>query len=278
MKSLYDFAEWDIKTIQSFDRLVTTYNAIPNSKNLLSSLLRFEELYQPIGHFRTDPLGYLRGENEYREIKRARIYLANKDLIKITNSKGEKKLVLTSQGHRIFYKDYPLAELRDKKWDGHWTIVTYDFPEKLRDKRNKFRKKLMDLGFGTPHESLLVTPLKIADEISEVIESLEVKDLVWVTSASRILGMDNCEVARAAWDLDEINKLYLKLYDILPKLRKAKDKNLSKEWRQLFLAVDATDPYLPYELLPQDWYGERCRKEFKKTNIVAAIKSIIGSW
>lgn len=275
---LAELAEWDIKTIRKFKGLLEEYNRTPSSKILLASMIKFEDMYQPLnqGGFRLDTFGTIAGENEYRAVKRAEISLRQKDLVRVTGGAGGKRLVLTTRAHRVFYEDYPLAELRRWKWHGLWTLVTYDLPNRLRNRRNFLRKKLKELGFGCPQESLYVSPLPLAAPLRELVDGENLADYVWVTTARRVLGLDNREVAQRAWHLGEINDLYGQLLKVLPRVKRVGDKQLRAEWQKYFLAVDLADPYLPLELLPEDWVGERCRRQFSRLGLWGLLKSLFG--
>lgn len=239
-------------------------------------MIKFSEMYKPItyGPLRIDYFNILRGENEYRQIKRAQAYLYKKDLLKTVDEKGEKRLVLTTKAHRIFYEEYPLSALRKEKWNGYWTEVIYDFPERKRTLRTRLRAKLIDLGFGCPQESVLISPLSLETPVRRLVEGEELEEFVWILSAQRVVGLSNKEVARRAWHLDQTNELYRKLLDILPRLNK-NNKTLLFEWQRLFLAVNAVDPYLPFELLPEDWLGEVCKKKFISLNDVTGLLKAI---
>lgn len=96
---------------------------------------------------------------------------------------------------------------------------------------------------------------------------------VWVIRAKSILGMTDQKVAKASWPLEELNYLYGKLIDVFPK---AKEKNLKKEWVQLFLAIDNQNPYLPKELLPASWLEDECKKLLHKTGEAGLLKAIFS--
>ena len=147
---IWDFAGWDTKTVKAFDRLLIAYNLAPRSKKFIRSLIKFESMYPELKPrpFQVDYLGTLRGLNEYRRARRVKAYLAKRDLVKTFDQDGGKRLVLTSRAHKIFYQDYPLARLRKEKWNGTWTLVSYDFPEKLKVSRGFIRRKLTHLGSG----------------------------------------------------------------------------------------------------------------------------------
>ncbi|MEK7610903.1 MAG: PaaX family transcriptional regulator C-terminal domain-containing protein [Patescibacteria group bacterium] len=275
-RELFLVAGWDIKTTNSFSRFLAELDATPASKIFIDSMIKFKEMYPPLrtGPRQVDYLGLLRGENEYRAMKRAQFYLNKKDLVKVSGGLGGKRLVLTTRAHRIFYEDYPLAKLRREKWNGLWTIVMYDLPEKEKSFREYLRLKLKGLGFGSPQESVLISPLPIAAPTQALIEGEQAERYVWVVSAQRVLGLDNREVAERAWKLDELNMLYKCLLKVSPVVKGKNDKSLLDAWRRCFLALDNVDPYLPLELLPKDWQGENCRKVAESSGFAGLIKSI----
>jgi len=277
-EKLHEFAKWDVKTIQQFQRLLLNYEQTPRSKALTQSMIKFEGMYKPLtkNPFSVDLFGTLDGINEEREGRRMKAYMYSKDLIKSVDESGGKKLVLTTRAHKIFYRDYPLAYLRSQKWDGTWTIVVYDFPEQLRGTRNYLREKLKSLGFGIPQESIMVSPLPLSQPIKELVDGENVENYAWVLNAKRVLGLSNAEVAAQAWSLDLFNDLYTKLVEILPQVKKSRKRGLLEDWRKCFLSVDSADPYLPFELLPKNWQGENCKKEFAKLGLRGLLKSIFS--
>lgn len=274
--NLFLLAGWDIKTVNSFRRFLAELDTTPASKIFLDSMIKFKEMYPPLrtGPCQVDYLGILHGENEYRTMKRSQIYLNKKDLVKVTDGPEGKRLVLTTRAHRIFYEDYPLAKLRQIKWNGLWTIVMYDLPDKEKSFREYLRLKLKGLGFGSPQESVLISPLPIAAPTQELIEGEQAENFVWVVSAKRVLGLDNREVAGRAWKLDVLNQLYQSLIEVLPIVKRKRDKSLLGSWRRCFLALDNSDPYLPMELLSEDWQGENCRKAAGLSGVTGLIKTI----
>ena len=277
-ESLANFADWDVKTIQLFKYLILSWENTPSSKLFLTSMIKFTEMYRPLkrGPFHFELFDVLDDVNEERAAKQASAYLYRKDLVKIKGERGNKSLVLTTRAHKIFYGEYPLAELRSQKWDGFWTLVAYDLPNIKRGDRDYLRRKLKDLGFGCPQESLYICPLPLASALRELVEGEGMEDFVWVLRAETVLGLPNKEVAKRAWNLDELNGLYIKLLEALPGVGKSGKKNLLEEWQKYYLALDFNDPYLPFELLPDDWQGEVCKKEFSKLGAFGLLKSIFG--
>jgi len=277
-QSLPSLAGWDFKTTKRFNHFLTKYETLPSYKKVLSTMIKFKEMYQPIRKSSTyiDPFGNLASINEERRLKRIQIYMNKRDIINTFDKIRGKRLVVTSQGHKIFYRDYPLAKLRAKKWSGVWTVVMYDFPEKLRKLREFTRRRLKDLGFGSPQLSVLISPLPIDEGIQKLIEGEKMEKFVWTLRAKKVLGMKNQEVAQKAWPLDEINDLYRKLLGALPKIKDVADnQKLLDGWKSYFLALNHADPYLPFELLPKDWIGELCEKEFVKLGPAGFLRVLL---
>ena len=273
--SLAELGSWDIKTTKLFRKYLIKYESLPSYKKILNSMIKFKDMYQPIvkGSTYIDLFSRLAVINEEKRLKRIQVYMNKRDIISTFDEIHGKKLVITSRGRKIFYKDLPLTKLRKEKWNGWWTIIMYDFPETIRTKRVFIRRKLMSFGFGTPQISILASPLPLEKGMQKLIEGENLKKFVWVLKAKSVLGMKNDEVAKKAWPIDEINQLYNQLLKILPKIKK--DKILIQEWRTYFLAIDHADPYLPFELLPKNWLGETCAHKFVKLSRFGTLKSLL---
>lgn len=258
-----------------FNKYLINYETLPSYKKILSTMIKFKGMYQPItrGPLYVDTLGHLATINEIRKVRRMEVYLNKRDLIQTFDENWGKRIIVTSRGHKIFYEDYPLAKLREKPWDGIWTVVMYDFPEKERAKRKMIRDKLIKLGFGSPQISILISPLPIEKPVQQFLEGKGVEDKVWTLRASRILGMENREVALKAWPIiKELNILYKELLEMLSKTEK--EKEFLSLWKTYFLAVNSADPYLPFELLPKDWKGKECEKAFIKLGPGGFLKAL----
>lgn len=276
INNLSDLANWNIKTSQTFKVLLLRLRTTPASRSFLNSLIKFEDMYQDIksGPFHVNIFRDIEGLNEERRARRARLYLAKKDLVKVSDRDANKKLVLTSKAHKIFYEEYPLASLRKNKWDGTWTIITYDLPNTRKADRDYLRNKIRELGFGSPQESFYVSPLSLDKPLSQLIKSEELSEFVWVARAQGILGLDNKEVAEKSWNLKQLSYLYGKLLEVLPKVNKLNSKKINDEWQLHFLSLDNVDPYLPKELLPDVWPGEACKNEFKKFGLPSLLRLV----
>jgi len=265
-----------LKHQKLFEKYFLTYDTLPSHKKILSSMIKFRDMYRPLLKRPGYPTPFIdiEGINAERKLQRAQIFLNKRDLITTRDDVHGKRLVVTSRGHKIFYGDYPLAKLREKPWDRVWTVIMYDFPEKERVERNAIRRRLMKLGFGSPQISILISPLPIEDPVRKLLEGENVAEQVWTLRAERILGMENEEIARKAWPIiDELNLLYGELLEVLPEVKK--NKRLREQWGEYFLAVNDADPYLPFEILPKGWKGGKCEQEFVKLGPGGFFKTIL---
>lgn len=277
VKLLIQLADWKPKEVRLLNKYALDYERTPDYKKTLSAMIKFENMYLPVKKpsYYIEKDDYRKAINQERAYKRYLVYLNKKDLVKTVDKKGQKHLLVTSRGHKIFYEEYPLARLRVKKWDRNWTIVFYDIPEKIAHVRKSFRSKLINLGFGSPQISILVSPLPLSQATNELVKGEKLSGMVWVVRAKGVLGMKNREVAQKAWPLEELDCLYRLLLEILPKVRKRKNQELTDAWRHYFLSVNSFDPYLPFELLPKGWCGERCRRKFVRLGMDGLFMSIL---
>lgn len=192
---------------------------------------------------------------------------------------GTPYLRLTSFGKKRLKRDFPLFNIQDKKWDRKWRIVTFDIEEVNSNLRKKFRGKLKELGFGMLQESVFISPNDIAKDFAEFVEEQELNEFVYVMEVSNIMCGDVKSLSNKIWRLERLNESYVKIFSRLKKIHltlntgraiklkdvKDKEKIIShiKEIRKEYLEVLLSDPFLPKELLPESWAGEKVRTLMK---------------
>lgn len=163
-----------------------------------------------------------------------------------------------------------------KDWDGKWYLVFLEIPEKLRKKRDAFRKGLLELGFGMLYKSVYVYPWDIVNKVINLIDTLEIEEYVTVISSNEFLlngivpeGIGGPNNARSLWDLEGINNNYKNAQLWFENEYKTtfneliKDKNRSPiQVFTSFLTLKKVrddliieDPILPAEFLPGNWLG-----------------------
>lgn len=184
--------------------------------------------------------------------------------------KGEAFLKITAQGGKLLDERIPLRWLAKKPWDRRWRMVIFDIPEKERTLRDKIREKLVSLGFGMWQRSVYITPHNVMREIQEFLETKKLFPACVCLTARRDDFGDDRWLASQVFKLDEINTEYKILTEKFEELRgeaeELKMKELKKRFWQLwgdYKNLLMADPWLPKELLPENWFGDRTRQEFK---------------
>jgi len=88
-------------------------------------------------------------------------------------------LTLKGQGALLKYSDY--ATKKPKKWDGLWTIVSYDILDKKKTIRDSLRFQLKRIGFIQLQKSVWVFPYDCPELIYLVKTEWKLKDeLVYI--------------------------------------------------------------------------------------------------
>jgi phenylacetic acid degradation operon negative regulatory protein len=153
-------------------------------------------------------------------------------------------------------------------WDGRWLVLTVGVPENNRALRQRLRTQLGWVGLGSPSPGVWVTP-RVDHEAraKKVLEDLDVVDGSWSFVAGAGSIGDERSLARAAWDLDDVERRYEDFLDLVSTRRPRTDRQaliaqvrLVQEWRRFPLL----DPGLPRELLPPRWTGSRAAEVFRE--------------
>jgi len=243
----------------------------------------FEEVRDPFGFVGKSyenmygwiPKGYKRHNFNHlvwRNLKTGYIEKVIKD--------GMPYLRLTSVGKKKVERDFPLLTIQNTKWDRKWRIVIFDIEEISRPIRERLRYKLREVGFGLLQKSVFISPHNIAKDFTEFIDVQGLNESAYLLEASTIAVGDIKALVNRVWHLDKMNDLYKGIIgkmqdndlisdsDRLNKLndedenKKAQD--LIREIKKMYLEVILKDPFLPKELLPLDWEGERARFLIRK--------------
>lgn len=181
---------------------------------------------------------------------------------------GQPVLRLTSQGDDRLQQSIPLLKLAKKKWDYWWRMVIFDIEEEKKKVRERLRYKLRSLGFGQWQRSVYISPHSVEDEINEYLDSqgLLPRGICLVT---RKLGTSGDRgLAEMVWGLKDLARRYEKTLEKYEDFLEKQAGRLTGKQRQAFLAryenLLFRDPFLPKQLLPEDWPAEKLRRFFKK--------------
>lgn len=183
---------------------------------------------------------------------------------------GQPYLRLTAKGNDKVKRDFPYFFFQNKKWDGKWRVVIFDIEEVKRRVRDKLREKLRSLGFGMLQESVWVTPHDVAEDFSEFLEAQGLAAKALVLVVEKLFVGDNRELAERIWPIEEINQAYQKLIEDFTKKDKTSGKAKEEEQRAFrvkYLEILRIDPYLPSELLPKEWWGNKAKALVKNLRV-----------
>jgi len=198
-----------------------------------------------------------RKRNFYKSVSYA---LKTKRIEKIVK-KDEVYLRLTGQGKRKLVRDFPLVRFQNSHWDGFWRVLPYDIKEIKRYQRDRLRNKLRELDFKQFQKSVYLSPHPFEKEMSDFLETLKLEGKVSILLCQKIQGIDNKQLARKLWRLDQLNQKYKELIENLKKSPNEKD---LKEIKAQYLELNSKDPFFPQELLPQHWWREEGRRMLRK--------------
>lgn len=131
--------------------------------------------------YRREVYQYLRNRRLDRQDFLTKIsYLRRKGYVR-TLVEGKKKYIeLTQRGKKKFEKMamQTIKIKRPKKWDRKWRVVIFDIPKKIKQEREIFRQKLINLGFIRVQKSVYIHPFKCAAEIAAITSRLGISRYV----------------------------------------------------------------------------------------------------
>jgi phenylacetic acid degradation operon negative regulatory protein len=162
------------------------------------------------------------------------------------------------------------------KWDGQWCLLLLSGLD--AENKEQVRKEFSWLGFGALSPNILAHPAPDAVDLDITVQRLEVAEQIVIMSGQTIKSEAAMRsLARASWNLDEIDQRYASFVRRFRPLIAAFKKNpqvaaekaflirtlLIQEYRKVLLR----DPQLPAELLPSGWQGaaayQLCRNLYK---------------
>lgn len=180
--------------------------------------------------------------------------MVTSDLIEKVIEGGEPKLRLSSGGRNHLVRDFPLTQLQKRRWDKRWRIVLFDIPETERRRRDSFREKLKELGFGMIQKSVWISPYPFEDDIRDFLEDKGLDELAFVFVADSSQLGDVQMLVNKAWEIEKMNDLYDELIVEFNSAKLSKDS--ANIFFEKFLELFMKDPFLPRELLPDPWWGD----------------------
>lgn len=181
---------------------------------------------------------------------------------------------LTERGwEAVLERHRRVFTLPDAWWNGSWFVIALSVPESKRDIRDRMRKELSWLGFGSPSSALYVSARDYSQEVLSLANELGAVEYMQVYRSEALWPQEPRDLVRRAWgDLTPINQRYswfLETYaPILARTRVRMREgaftereafvlrfSLANEYRRCLFG----DPDLPLDLLPASWNGVAAR-------------------
>jgi phenylacetic acid degradation operon negative regulatory protein len=191
-------------------------------------------------------------------------------IIKIRNNKNT-IYRLTNTGKTHIDNCLDALHRQPDTWDKKWSIIMFCIPEKNRGSRDKFRRYIQKIGYGSLFGSLWIKPtVKNHNSVMQYARELGIAENVIVqTSQSNSDDIDRLIVAKA-WDLKNIKKEYLnyikQAQKQLPKLKKGYDGTAYTVKYLIFALANivSMEPEVPANLMPTDWPRQDALKQYKE--------------
>lgn len=195
---------------------------------------------------------------------------------------GNVYLKLTGKGQTKIERRFPLLSLQNKRWDLKWRFVIFDIEEVERWRRTWLRKKLKMFGFGMVQKSVWLSPHDFLGDLREFFEAKGLASNIILVETENIFAGDVKEFADRVWKLNKLNNKYEEICQEGEKINQtigeieqsySKKREVLKKSQSLhnrFFLTVMEDPFLPKELLPEDWRYEKAR-----LSIVGLRKNII---
>lgn len=116
-------------------------------------------------------------------IERALRRLKTRRMVQITlDAGGNETLSITEAGRvrlrRLEFEDLILKI--PKSWDGYWSVILFDIPERHKTARDALRMKLRSLGCFQYHKSVFVHFVPCEDEVDFIAETFQIRRYVTV--------------------------------------------------------------------------------------------------
>ena len=172
---------------------------------------------------------------------------------------------ITKFGEERLNKIIPTYE-RKRPWDKKIYLITYDIPEKYREKRSKLRYFLQKVGAVILQESIWLTPYNLREFINAFIKEEQIPGTIIVSDIGPDGGIGETSIQDLLvklYFIEELNDRYEEF------IRDSKEDVSTKSLLFRYLSILKDDPQLPFELLSKGWLGdkayliyERLRREY----------------
>lgn len=160
---------------------------------------------------------------------------------------------ITKMGQKRL-KDIIPVYLHTRSWDKRIYLITYDIPEKYKNKRDSLRYFLVKIHAKLLQESIYLTSYNPREMIRDFIREYQIPGTVIVSDVGSDGGVGENSIQDLLTQLYSLEKLNDR-YEVFMKNAKA-GKSDAKHLLFEYLSILRDDPQLPFELLPRGWLGD----------------------
>ena len=206
-------------------------------------------------------------EINYQQLKRAFLHLKKKGFVGYV--KREKILLpqITETGKKRLEGLFPFYDTK-RVWDKRIYLITYDIPETKKRDRDILREYLRKIGCGMLQASVWLTPYNPKEVLRKFIEEKGLRGQVLISDLGKdgsIGEEDINELVARVYKLEELIDRYFRFIQEWQG-KKVPDDLEKSRINFSFLSILIDDPQLPFELLPEDWPGDKAYEIVKMKN------------
>lgn len=218
-----------------------------------------------------DTLKALNASTMYRAIQ----FLITQRLIDFADS--GLTAAISAAGLKRLKSELPFYDT-ERIWDKKIYLITYDIAEKQSSDRNTLRSYLRKMGCGKLQASVWIAFYNPKRTLQSFINEHNLHGSVIISTLGKdgaIGDSDLQSLIQRIYHLDKINQRYAEFITNY----QGKSSLNSQELSFSFLSILHTDPQLPFEILPENWLGEKAYTLFlnhKKEHIRnAAVSKVL---
>lgn len=166
-------------------------------------------------------------------------------------------------------------------WDGCWQLLLLTVPEQRRELRDRMRKELAWLGFGSIGNGVYLSPRDQSQQVRELADRYGLGERLQLYRAENEWPRDPRALVARAWNLAAANRWYAAFLD---RFGTACERDLRKSERDEldhahcfvtrfgliheFRRFPFLDPGLPPQLVPEDWRGHEAHDLFRRYHVL----------
>lgn len=175
---------------------------------------------------------------------------------------------ISPQGKAWLNQQLERLHQKEKIWDGKYRIVVFSIPEKNRILRDKLRRALKSLRFGSYEKGIWISLYDHKDKILNTIEEIGIGQHFCYFEAKFLAGLEK-NLLTKLWSLNQIKSEYKRFITEAKKLfsKVPNSKEGAFRIKKLILAFSLIlekEPYLPKELHHFEWPREEAFEWYQK--------------